>query len=106
MPLAQEKRENRRGIFTYDAVAWAELAHGDAPAAEKAIQSALAEGTKDGRLFYHAAVIAAAVGKTADAQTYFTKAKALEQTLMPSERSGLEHRLALLPSPQAQVSSR
>ncbi len=104
--LAQEELENRRDIFTYDAVAWAELAHGDGPAAEKAIQSALAEGTKDGRLFYHAAVIAAAVGKTADAQTYFTKAKALEQTLMPSERSGLEHRLALLPSPQAQVSSR
>lgn len=104
--LAKEELENRRDIFTYDAVAWAELAHGDAPAAEKAIQSALAEGTKDGRLFYHAAVIAAAAGKTADAQTYFTKAKALEQTLMPSERSALEQKIALLSSPQAQVSSR
>jgi hypothetical protein len=46
---------------------------------------ALAEGTEDGRLFLHAAVIAAADGRPADASRYRRKAHALRFTLLPSE---------------------
>ncbi|MGI8956146.1 MAG: tetratricopeptide repeat protein [Chthoniobacterales bacterium] len=104
--LAKEELTNRQDIFTRDALAWAELAHGDIGAAEADMQRALAEGTKDGRLFYHAGVIAVAAGKTAAAHTFLTQAKDLERTLMPSERSALEHNLALLPRSPTQVSSR
>ncbi len=104
--LAKEELTNRQDIFTRDALAWAELAHGDIAAAEADMQKALAEGTKDGRLFYHAGVIAAAAGNTTKAHTFLNQAKDLEQTLMPSERSALENKLALLPHPTTQVSSR
>ncbi|MDQ3198768.1 MAG: tetratricopeptide repeat protein [Verrucomicrobiota bacterium] len=104
--LAKEELTNRQDIFTRDALAWTKLAHGDIAAAEADMQKALAEGTKDGRLFYHAGVIAAAAGNTTKAQTFLNQAKDLEQTLMPSERSGLENKLALLPHPTTQVSSR
>ena len=46
---------------------------------------ALAEGTQDGRLFLHAAVIAAADGRPADAARWARKARALRFTLLPSE---------------------
>ncbi len=104
--LAQEEMENRQDVFTHDALAWAEFARGDVAAAEKNMQAALAQGTKDGRLFYHAAVIAVAAGKSKEADTYFTEAKSLQQMLLPSERSILEHKVALLPSPSARVSAR
>ena len=46
---------------------------------------ALAEGTEDGRLFLHAAVIAAADGRPADAARWARKARTLRFTLLPSE---------------------
>ncbi|MEO5754781.1 MAG: tetratricopeptide repeat protein [Chthoniobacterales bacterium] len=104
--LAKEELTNRQDIFTRDVLAWTELAHGDLAAAGANMQKALTEGTKDGRLFYHAGMIAAAAGKTTEAHTFLAQAKDLEQTLMPSERSALEHKLALLPRPTTQVSSR
>ncbi len=106
LQLAKEEIANRQDIFTRDALAWTELAHGDIAAAEADMRKALAEGTKDGRLFYHAGVIAAAAGNTTEARTFLNQAKDLEQMLMPSERSALENKLALLPHPTTQVSSR
>ena len=46
---------------------------------------ALAEGTEDARLFLHAAVIAAADGRPADAARWQRKASTLRFTLLPSE---------------------
>jgi len=104
--LAKAELEARQDIFTRDAIAWAALQKGDLKTAQENIKAALAEGTKDARLFYHAGMIAAAAGQTAETQTYLTQAKSLEQMLMPSERVALEQKLALLPRPHAQVSSR
>jgi hypothetical protein len=70
---------------------------------------ALAEGTQDARLFYHAGVIAAAVDQPAAAARWFAQATALRQMLLPSERQHLAitsaavssqlSALALWPSP-------
>ena len=50
----------------------------------------LAEGTKDGRLFVHAAVIADADGRAADAARWARKAFPLRFSLLPSELEQLE----------------
>jgi hypothetical protein len=59
---------------------------------------ALAEGTEDGRLFLHAAVIAAADGRRADAARWAEKARRFSFTLLPSEL-GMLRRGLVTPSP-------
>jgi len=56
--LAEDELENRADVFTYDALAWARHAAGQDQEALAAIDQALSEGTQDGRLFLHAAIIA------------------------------------------------
>ncbi len=90
--LAQEELENRHDIFTYDAVAWAQLASDMVGPARENIALALAAGTQDARLFQHAAEIAAAAGDQAQALEFSLKARALEQSLLPSERQALARR--------------
>jgi hypothetical protein len=50
---------------------------------------ALAEGTQDARLFYHAAQIAAHAGQPEDARRFQDQAFALKHLLLPSERERL-----------------
>ncbi|MEO7723080.1 MAG: tetratricopeptide repeat protein [Chthoniobacterales bacterium] len=104
--LSKAELETRQDIFTHDAVAWAAYRKGDLTTAQENSRAALSEGTKDARLFYHAGIIAAASGQTTESQTYLNEAKALEQMLMPSERTSLEQKLPFLPRPETQVSSR
>lgn len=87
--LATRELETRQDVFTYDALAWALLAAGNVADARATMGRALAEGTQDARLFWHAAVIAAAAGEADEAQSWKQKATALEQTLLPSERNRL-----------------
>jgi hypothetical protein len=60
---------------------------------------ALAEGTRDGRLFLHAAAIAAADGRAAEARRWTGRARALQFTLLPSELGVL--RTGIAPSPRS-----
>jgi tetratricopeptide (TPR) repeat protein len=91
--LARRELANRQDVFTLDALAWALASAGETREAAALMTRALAEGTEDGRLFLHAAVIAAADGRPADAARYAHKARALRFTLLPSElgvlRSGI-----------------
>ena len=91
--LARREMGERQDVFTLDAMAWALASTGNVKEASTLITRALAEGTDDGRLFLHAAVIAAADGRAADAARYAQKAHALRFTLLPSElgvlRSGI-----------------
>jgi len=54
----------------------------------------LAEGTQDGRLFFHAAVIASQAGQSADAERWFRKASEFSHLLLPCERNQLQHAAA------------
>jgi tetratricopeptide (TPR) repeat protein len=97
--LARQELEKRRDIFTLDALAWALAAAGELAEASDVMNRALAEGTQDGRLFLHAAVIAAASGRSAEAQRWAGKARMLQFTLLPSELGVL--RTGIVTSPRS-----
>ena len=59
------------------------------------MEKALAEGTEEARLFTHAGVLAAKLGRMAEAETWLRKARSLERMLLPSEQQQLA---ATLPS--------
>ena len=90
LKLAQAELENRQDVFTWDALAWSQLAAGQVVPARKSMQRALAEGTQDGRLFLHAAVISAAAGDENGKLDFSRKADGLKSILLPSERRLLE----------------
>jgi hypothetical protein len=64
---------------------------------------AVREGTEDGRLFLHAAMIAAAVGETVESGDWLAAASDLRHTLLPSEQRLLDGLLQTLSSPDSSV---
>lgn len=85
LALTERELRLRADVFTEDARAWALIAAGRTDEARAAMTRALAENTRDARLFLHAGVIAAASGRRADARRWFARAEALHATLLPSE---------------------
>jgi len=102
--LASAELESRQDVFTYDALAWAQVASGDVAQARENIRRALAVGTRDGRLYYHAGAIAAAAGANAEALEFLNQARRLERMLLPSERQALEQNLTALIAGTSQLS--
>ncbi len=86
--LATRELGDRADVFTHDAVAWAQFGASRYSEAWQSIERALAEGTKDTRIFLHAAVIAVRLDR-ADAAEWLGRARALEHLLLPSEREHL-----------------
>jgi len=93
--LAREEMQNRQDIFTHDALAWALLANGQTAEAAREMQKALAAGTRDARLFLHAALIAAATGDGPAASRWQDLAEEFSQSLLPSEKTRLNKLSAL-----------
>jgi tetratricopeptide (TPR) repeat protein len=92
--LARAEFDSRGDVFSHDALAWSLAAAGKLTQAHSEMQRALAEGTRDGRLFFHAAVIASKTGHTADAERWLRKANELSHLLLPSERNQLHNAAA------------
>lgn len=92
--LAERELEDRHDVFTQDALAWSLFAAGRYSDSWAAMQRALAENTKDARLFLHAGVIAARLRRE-DAASWLTRAQELERLLLPSERKYLQDSLQL-----------
>ena len=90
--LARNELGERADVLTHDALAWVLAATGELEAAAEAMRVALAEGTKDARLFLHAGEIALARGERDVATNYFAGACAMAATLTPSERALLARR--------------
>jgi tetratricopeptide (TPR) repeat protein len=84
--LARAEHNKRSDVFTLDAVAWALASAGKFDEACKLMQRALAEGTQDARLFFHAAIIAAKCNHPEDARQYFKQAHKLQHLLFPGEK--------------------
>src|SRR5262245_53617345 len=97
--IAREELDQRSDVFTLDALAWALARAGHVDEAAGFMARALAEGTQDGRLFLHAAAIAAAGGHSEDAARWARKARTFRFTLLPSELGVL--RSGLVASPRA-----
>jgi tetratricopeptide (TPR) repeat protein len=95
--LARSELTKRADVFTLDALAWALAVSGQVREASTLMDRALAEGTEDGRLFVHAAAIAAADGRHADAARWAARARRLRSTLLPSELGVLRRGLATTP---------
>ncbi|HKX26179.1 MAG TPA: tetratricopeptide repeat protein, partial [Blastocatellia bacterium] len=68
--LAEAERQARGDLMTLDAHAWALTAAGRHDEAYSLMQRALAEGTQDARLFFHAAVISAKSNHPGEARRY------------------------------------
>lgn len=76
--LADEAASTRHDIFTLDTQAWANFKAGRLPQARHTSQQALRTGTRDARILYHAAEIAAAAGDRAAASATLDRIPAPE----------------------------
>jgi tetratricopeptide (TPR) repeat protein len=85
--LAREELDNRSDVLTRDALAWALAEEGDLPEARTQIQGALAEQTRDARIFLHAGEIALASGDRDGARRFFDQARPNAATLTPAEHA-------------------
>jgi len=83
LALADQELAGRHDIYGYDARAWALLANGRAADADAAMARALALGTRDAMLLYHAGEIARELGDTSRARDLLTQALAIRGALDP-----------------------
>ena len=95
--LAEHELAVRKDVYGYDALAWALLNAGRGAEADVPMQAALAFGTRDARLWYHAGLIAAADGRPAEARTDLAQALALGPALDPLSRRRATTAMAALP---------
>ena len=96
LQLASDELNTREDVFTMDVLAWALRANNRLTEALGYSRKSLAEGTQDGRFFYHAGCIAMDNARYAEAADLFSHADRMKQTLFPSERSDLNKHYAAL----------
>jgi Flp pilus assembly protein TadD len=89
--LARAELASRSDVFSHDALAWSLAAAGKLTEGHSEMQRALAEGTQDARLFFHAGIIASQAGHSGDAERWLRKASELSHLLLPSERNELRN---------------
>ena len=82
--LARGELKARRDIYSFDTLAWVLYKSGKFDEAQKLMQPALAQGTKDATLFFHAGMIANARGQHQSAQKYLSKALEINPQFHPS----------------------
>jgi tetratricopeptide (TPR) repeat protein len=77
LDLALTELKERKDIYGYDAAAWAYYKNGKFIEAQEMMDQALALGTQDARLFYHAGMIAHALRNDEQARTHLEHALAI-----------------------------
>jgi tetratricopeptide (TPR) repeat protein len=82
---AQEEIAVRRDVYGWDLLAWALHKAGRDEEARGAMERALALGTRDAMLFYHAGMIARALGDREPARRYLTAALAVNPYWHPTQ---------------------
>lgn len=94
--LAAAELAVRRDVYGYDAYAWALLAAGQPAQANAAMTTALAFGTRDAKLLYHAGMIAAALGQGDRARGLLEDALRLDASFDPLQAARARQTLASL----------
>jgi tetratricopeptide (TPR) repeat protein len=94
LQLARDELEVRKDVYGYDAYAWALLANGQAADANAAMAAALAFGTRDAKLYYHAGMIAAALGALDVARADLRLALSLDPSFDPFQAQRARDALA------------
>jgi tetratricopeptide (TPR) repeat protein len=77
LELAEAELAVRGDVYTYDALAWALYKNGKAEEGERAAEKALRFGTPEPSFYYHAGMIANALGKKEQAAKYLERSMAL-----------------------------
>jgi tetratricopeptide (TPR) repeat protein len=77
LEVAQREIVRRRDVFTLDSYAWALYQNGQYEEARKQIETALAVGVRDAKIFRHAGEIALKSGDKAAAERYLRESAAL-----------------------------
>jgi tetratricopeptide (TPR) repeat protein len=95
--LAEAELAVRKDAYGYDAEAWALLAAGRPADADAAVARALAFGTRDAKLLYHAGMIAAALGQPDRARTLLEDSLRLDPSFDPLQAARARDTLAGLP---------
>jgi tetratricopeptide (TPR) repeat protein len=98
---AKEELAVRGDVYGYDALAWALYKSGDLAGAAAAAQRALALGTPDSRIAFHAGLIAAAQGRSAVADALLRRAVAGSSMLPPLQVPVAQAALAALGGAEA-----
>jgi len=78
LEVAQREYDRRHDVYTLDAYAWALHVNGRDQDARKSIETALAVGVRDAKLFRHAGQIVLAVGDHAAAENYLKQSAELK----------------------------
>lgn len=99
LTLAEREVGVRKDVYGWDAYAWALLANGRADDADAAMQHALALGTHDALLDYHAGMIAAARGDQATARARLQAAIERNPGFDPLQAARARATLEALPTP-------
>jgi tetratricopeptide (TPR) repeat protein len=96
--LARAEREIavRQDIYGWDLLAWALYRSGRAAEAHEKMQRALALGTRDPTLYYHAGIIEAALGHHADSRRHLRAALAINPQWHPFQPAEAKAMLARL----------
>lgn len=94
--LARGELRFRHDIYTFDTLAWTLFKAGRLSEAEANSKRALAFGTRDASLWFHAGMIAAAQNKTALARTYLSRALEINPFFHPSQPAQARETLARL----------
>lgn len=94
--LAATELTVRRDVYGYDAYAWALLAVGRPAEANAAMGTALAFGTRDAKLLYHAGMIATALGQKERARGLLEDALRLDSSFDPLQVARARQTLASL----------
>lgn len=96
LTLAHKEFEVRHDIYTWDALAWALYKNGRYADAGEASGKALAHGTRDALLLYHAGMIAAKLGDSVRAKKELTEALAINSHFHLVYASEAQQRLSAL----------
>lgn len=96
--MAAAELTTRKDVFGYDAYAWALYRAGDLEGAAVAADDAMRLGTPDGRILYHAGLIAAARGEIERARELLTTASRHSASLPSLQAVELEQALDALGS--------
>jgi tetratricopeptide (TPR) repeat protein len=81
--LARRELQQRHDVFAYDTLAWVCCRTGKYSEAERAIKMAMARHTRDGRIYYHAGVIAMQRGERDKARNLLAQAVKICPTCVP-----------------------
>ena len=82
---AREEIRHRRDVYAWDLLGWALYRSGDTHEALEASAKALAMGTRDASLYFHAGMIAAAAGDTARARARLRRALEINPRWHPTQ---------------------